>query len=74
MLTLKCSNSFAKTGIEKINLGPSQTANFVLCSVVVFVWVNRSTFILELSRMSRFKMVKKICDEFVIFHQKIEQV
>ena len=60
-----CEKMIFKTLI----LGPSRKVNFVLYSVFLFVWVKRSTLKLKLTRISKFKMVTKKFDEFVIFHQ-----
>ena len=45
----------------------------MLKTVYLFVWVKRSTCMLKLNKISRFNMVTKKFDEFVIFYQNFSQ-
>ena len=50
-----------------------QQSEFCVVNRFLFVWVKRSTCTLKLNKISRFNMVTKKFDEFVIFHQKFWQ-
>ena len=58
-----------KLKFKTLMSGASRHVNFVLCSVFLFVCVQRSTFTMKLNRISRSKMLSKCFDEFVIFPQ-----
>ena len=50
-----------------------QQSELCVASRFLFVWVKRSTCTLKLNKISRFNMVTKNLDEFVIFHQNFWQ-
>ena len=58
-----------KNEILNINFRSFQQSEFYVANRFLFVWVKRSICTLKLNKISRFNMVTKNIDEFVILHQ-----